>query len=71
MKKNNFLFNDNYIWISFIILIIFYLSFTKIHSNDFWWLLALGRNFWETKEILNTEVMMTIVGGKIVYSNFS
>ena len=23
------------------------------------------------KEILNTEVMMTIVGGKIVYSNFS
>ena len=56
MKKNNFLFNDHYIWISFIILIIFYLSFTKIHSYDFWWLLALGRNFWETKEILSTDI---------------
>jgi hypothetical protein len=47
------------LWLAWSILFILTLaifSFRKIHSNDFWWVLALGQHFWDTKEIINYDV---------------
>ena len=44
------------VWLILFVLALLILSFRKIFSNDFWWILGLGQHFWETKEIINHDV---------------
>lgn len=38
--------------------LLFYLAFTKIGGDgDFWWLMALGRHFWETGQVTNYDML--------------
>lgn len=42
----------------FFISLLFYLAFTKIGGDgDFWWLMALGRHFWETGQLTNYDML--------------
>ncbi len=54
-----------FIYSLFFISLLFYLAFTKIGGDgDFWWLMALGRHFWETGQITNYDMLShTFPGG--------
>ena len=54
------LLKKNYIFVYglFFVSLLFYLAFTKIGGDgDFWWLMALGRHFWETGQITNYDML--------------
>lgn len=54
------LLKKNYIFVYglFFLSLLFYLAFTKIGGDgDFWWLMALGRHFWETGELTNYDML--------------
>lgn len=54
------LLKKNYIFVYglFFLSLLFYLAFTKIGGDgDFWWLMALGRHFWETGQITNYDML--------------
>ena len=61
------LLKKNYIFVYglFFVSLLFYLAFTKIGGDgDFWWLMALGRHFWETGQITNYDMLShTFPGG--------
>src|SRR3989339_663075 len=54
------LFKKNYIFVYglFFLSLLFYLAFTKIGGDgDFWWLMALGRHWWETGQVTNYDML--------------
>ena len=54
------LFKKNYIFVYglFFVSLLFYLAFTKIGGDgDFWWLMALGRHWWETGQVTNYDML--------------
>lgn len=54
------LLKKNYIFVYglFFLSLLFYLAFTKIGGDgDFWWLMALGRHWWETGQITNYDML--------------
>ncbi len=61
--------NSNTIWALIIVTFLILFASLKMNTNDFWWLLALGRNFWETGQISNYDFLSYSVPGGFFWNH--